>query len=84
MYDRHMLRRLQLTQLEMLKMVKAICEEHDISFSRYGGTLLGAVRHKAFIPWDDDLDICMTRSEFSRFVQAWENKEPDGYYDLVN
>ena len=80
MYDRHMLRRLQLTQLEMLKMVKAICEEHDISFSLYGGTLLGAVRHKAFIPWDDDLVICMARSEFSRFVQAWENKEPDGYY----
>lgn len=80
MYDAGTLRRLQLTQLEMLKELHKICEEHDIRYSLYGGTLLGAVRHKGFIPWDDDLDVCMTRQDFLRFVQAWETRQPTGYY----
>lgn len=73
------LRKLQLTQLEMLKIVDAICNEHGIKYSLYAGTLLGAVRHKGFIPWDDDLDICMARSEYNRFIEIWMATNHSGY-----
>lgn len=73
------LRQLQLTQLEILKIVDAFCRQHGIRYSLYAGTLLGAVRHQGFIPWDDDLDICMDRSEYERFINAWENEPVPGY-----
>ena len=73
------LRRLQLTQLEILKVIDKICREHDIPYSLYAGTLLGAVRHQGFIPWDDDLDICMSRANYNRFLEVWEQVQPEGY-----
>ena len=73
------LKRLQLTQLEILKIIDAFCKKHDIRYSLYAGTLLGAVRHKGFIPWDDDLDICMSRKEYNRFLKAWEEDPQEGY-----
>lgn len=73
------LRRLQLTQLEILSLVDKICRENGIPYSLYAGTLLGAVRHKGFIPWDDDLDICMSRENYERFVQLWPGVAHEGY-----
>lgn len=73
------LRQLQLTQLEMLKLFDKICQEHGIAYSLYAGTLLGAVRHKGFIPWDDDLDVCMSRKNYDRFLKVWEETKHDGY-----
>lgn len=73
------LRKLQLTQLEILDVVDKICKENNIEYSLYAGTLLGAVRHKAFIPWDDDLDICMSRENYNRFIKLWPNVQPKGY-----
>ena len=73
------LRKLQLTQLEMLKVVDAFCKENDIQYSLYAGTLLGAVRHQGFIPWDDDLDICMSRENYNRFIELWTKDCPSGY-----
>ena len=64
------LRRMQLIQLELLKEVDRICLKYNISYSVEGGTLLGTVRHKGFIPWDDDVDIAMVRSEYRRFCRA--------------
>lgn len=73
------LRRLQLTELEILKIIDGFCTEYNISYSLYCGTLLGAVRHKGFISWDDDLDICMLRENYDRFLELWEKSGPEGY-----
>lgn len=77
------LRHIQLIQLEMLKIFDQFCKENDLHYSLYAGTLLGAVRHKAFIPWDDDLDVCMSRQEYNRFIELW-NKNPCLGYILQN
>lgn len=73
------LRRLQLTQLEILKVIDSFCKENGLRYSLYAGTLLGAVRHQGFIPWDDDLDICMSRGDYNRFLILWNQKHPAGY-----
>lgn len=73
------LRELQLVQLEILNVIDNICITNRINYSLYAGTLIGAVRHNGFIPWDDDLDICMLRSEYNRFIKAWGINSPDGY-----
>lgn len=73
------LRQLQLTQLEILKVFDKFCREHDLKYSLYAGSLLGAVRHKGFIPWDDDLDVCMPRSDYEKFLVLWQQNAPEGY-----
>ena len=73
------LRQLQLTMLQTLKVFDAFCRKHGIRYSLYAGTLLGAVRHRGFIPWDDDLDVCMSREEYDRFIALWQQESPEGY-----
>lgn len=64
------LRQLQLIELEMIVEVDRICRKNHINYSLDGGTLLGAIRHKGFIPWDDDADVIFTRHEYARFYRA--------------
>lgn len=73
------MRHLQMVQLEMLKVFDQFCREHNLHYSLYAGTLLGAIRHKGFIPWDDDLDVCMSREEYDRFVSLWMAAPVPGY-----
>jgi lipopolysaccharide cholinephosphotransferase len=63
-------RNVQTVLLRMLKNVDAICVRHGIQYWLDGGTLLGAVRHRGFIPWDDDVDIGMPRGDYERFVKV--------------
>jgi len=67
-------------QLEMALEVKRICEKYNIKYSIIAGTLLGAIRHKGFIPWDDDLDIGMLRSEYQKFIEISKKELSNKYF----
>lgn len=67
--------------LEMLKDFDAVCRKHGIRYQLFAGTALGAVRHHGFIPWDDDLDVILMRSEYDRFfAEAAVDFDADTYY----
>jgi lipopolysaccharide cholinephosphotransferase len=74
------LREAQLVMLQILKEVHKICEKHEIQYFLTGGTLLGAIRHKGFIPWDDDLDIALLRSDYEKFIRIAEVELPREYF----
>lgn len=74
-YDK--LRKLQLIQIEILKYIDEFCIKNKLRYSIAYGTLLGAVRHGGFIPWDDDLDICMPRTDYEKLIELW--KDTDEY-----
>jgi len=69
-------------EMEILDVIDKVCRENDIKYSLAYGTMLGAVRHKGFIPWDDDLDIWMLREDYNRFIEVWEKSDIKGYYLL--
>lgn len=66
------LRKLQNIQYSILQDVDEVCKKHNISYFLVYGTLLGAVRHKASIPWDNDIDIAMKREEYEKFLKVVE------------
>lgn len=70
------LNKLQKAGLNILKVIIDICKRHNLTYYVYGGTLLGAIRHKGFIPWDDDVDIAMTRKDFEK-LKTYQNELPE-------
>lgn len=68
--------------LEVLARIDDICRRHDIRYFVFYGTMLGAVRHKGYIPWDDDLDIAITRKEYMKFIKYAKEEMTDGLWFL--
>lgn len=66
------IRKLQEKSLEVLVYFRDFCEEHGLKFSLCGGTCIGAIRHKGFIPWDDDIDVFMLRDDYEKLGHLWE------------
>lgn len=61
-------------ELQLLEKFIDVCNKHGLSYQLVGGSLLGAIRHKGFIPWDDDIDVGMLRPDYDRFVQLAKNE----------
>lgn len=78
-YNPKVLRRLQMAELNILKDFDRVCEKNGIQYFLDWGCLIGAVRHKGFIPWDDDLDISMTRSEYDKFKKVYMTEMSEKY-----
>ena len=74
------LRRIQLLELDLLKKVKQICEKYGLVYYLDSGTLLGAVRHKGFIPWDDDIDITMPYKDYCIFLTLAQKELGDKFF----
>lgn len=71
------LRKMQLLQVDMIAELDRVCRKHDIKYVLYGGTMLGAVRHKGYIPWDDDADLAMLREDYEKFKKVAHELNPD-------
>lgn len=82
-YPPEILKALQKTELEMLKKVDTICRKYEIKYFLAWGSMLGAVRHHGFIPWDDDIDIGMLREDYERLRQV-PKEEWEDLYELVD
>ena len=79
-YEKISLEEAKSIMLLILKEVDRICKENDINYWLISGTLLGAIRHKGFIPWDDDIDIAMLREDFEKFKEIAKLKIKEDFY----
>lgn len=77
--DPEVLRHLQLVSTQILGEFDRICQKLHINYYAYGGTAIGAVRHKGFIPWDDDVDIALLREDYERFMREAPAEMKDNY-----
>lgn len=80
MYKECSLREAQLRMLEMLLEIDKICKNNNIKYWLEGGSLLGAIRHNGFIPWDDDIDVGMFREDYKKFKVVIEKQLSDKYF----
>lgn len=93
-YDDMTLDKLKKELIDIFEVFDSLCKKYDIKYFATGGTLLGVVRHGGFIPWDDDLDIGMLRTEYDKFLKIPHSEfegyglcapeiTPGGYYSFV-
>lgn len=81
--ETYKIRQIQQKCLEIFDIVINICKKHSIIYSLCGGSVVGAHLYKGFLPWDDDIDIMMTRENYNKFLKVAEDDLPEGY-SIVN
>lgn len=81
-YEPEVLERVRRTELAIFRDFIDVCEKHKLEYFGIAGTGIGAVRHKGFIPWDDDIDIAMPRADFERFLKLAPEELGDRYFVL--
>ena len=74
-----MMKRAWAAQIEVLQIVIGVCKKHNLQYFADWGTLLGAVRHNGFIPWDDDIDICLKRDDYNKLISILKDELPKGF-----
>ena len=82
-YVHSLMKRAWAAQLEVLEDIDKVCKKHNIEYFAEWGTLLGAIRHGGFVPWDDDMDICMKREDYNKFLKV-APEEMKEYYHFLN
>lgn len=83
-YDEATLKKLQKTELEILKDFDDLCRENGLSYFGGGGTAIGAVRHHGMIPWDDDIDVGLVRKDYEKFLRIAKQKKYSDKYRVIN
>ena len=78
--EQKILNRLHEEMIRIYKEIARICDKHNLTYFVVGGTLLGAVVHKGYIPWDDDLDIAMPRDSYDRFIEICKTDLDEKFY----
>lgn len=78
-YIPEMMKHAWAAKLELLSVITSICKRHYIEYFACGGTLLGAIRHQGFIPWDDDIDIALKRPDYNRLIRLLPTELPHGF-----
>lgn len=81
-YQEAELKKIQEFELGILSDFMKICDENGLRYFAFAGTGIGAVRHKGFIPWDDDIDVALPREDFEVFIRLVEKQMGDKYYVL--
>ena len=79
---------IQQVSLDILKDIHSFCQKENIKYSLAYGTLIGAIRHRGFIPWDDDVDIMMPRPDYERFIRTYHSAQgyeilPEGEESMI-
>lgn len=73
-------KRLWFEEIKLVEVFINICKKHNLKYIAEGGTLLGAIRHNGFIPWDDDIDLAMPRDDYDKFITIAKDELPDGLF----